>query len=107
MAAASWGEGERLAHSQWQGAEVKFMQANEHSRERQGVWDTSGLQGAALSLVQQDEQAARYPFRWPPLTKFSGMSLGSCDVIEVYMVMSAVCLRVIHGFNLPCTQLLE
>lgn len=50
---------ERLQHNQWQGADVEFMQSNNHSKERQGVWDTAGLQGAALHIVQADEKAAR------------------------------------------------
>ncbi|KAL4433837.1 hypothetical protein ABPG75_000278 [Micractinium tetrahymenae] len=45
---------------QWQGKELRFMQSNEHSRERRGTWDTSGLDGAALHLVGGDRDAANW-----------------------------------------------
>lgn len=38
--------------SAWQGKGITFMRSNEHTRERNGVWDTSGLSGPALTLVQ-------------------------------------------------------
>lgn len=50
---------DRLAHNQWQGRDIEFMQSNAHSRERQGKWDTSGLEGAALQIVSSDEKAAK------------------------------------------------
>lgn len=45
---------ERLPSEGWQGRETVFMQSNEHSRDRQGVWNTHGLQGALLSVVEGD-----------------------------------------------------
>ncbi|PRW57887.1 water chloroplastic isoform A [Chlorella sorokiniana] len=45
---------------QWQGKELRFMQSNEHTRERQGVWNTDGLQGAALHLVAGDRDAPNW-----------------------------------------------
>ena len=51
--------GDRLLHQQWQGREVSFMRANEHSRERQGVWESAGLEGAALALVDGDRDNGR------------------------------------------------
>lgn len=56
----SSGTDERLAHNQWQGADVKFMQSNNHSKERNGQWNTSGLEGAALRIVSADERAASW-----------------------------------------------
>ena len=35
------------------------MRSNEHSRERAGVWNTQGLEGAALALVEGDEKSGR------------------------------------------------
>jgi len=51
---------ERLQHNQWQGADVEFMQSNNHKRERNGVWDTTGLEGAALHIVSSDQKAASW-----------------------------------------------
>lgn len=44
----------------WHGGDVKFMRRNEHSKERQGVWDKSGLTGATLRIVEGDEKAASW-----------------------------------------------
>lgn len=56
--APGW-EDDRLPHQQWQGRQVSFMRANEHTRERQGVWDSEGLQGAALAIVEGDRDQGR------------------------------------------------
>ena len=50
---------ERPAHLQWQGRDTQYMKANEYSGERSGVWNSTGLEGAAKSIVEGDEQAAR------------------------------------------------
>jgi hypothetical protein len=51
---------ERLPTEGWQGRKTQFMQSNEHSRERErGVWDTRGLQGALLMLVEGDRDNGR------------------------------------------------
>lgn len=39
------------AQNSWQGKEISFMQSNEHSRERNGVWDATGLSEPALGVV--------------------------------------------------------
>lgn len=47
----------------WQGKQVEFMRSNQHSRERNGVWDTSGLPPAPhplQTLVRGDEHAANW-----------------------------------------------
>jgi hypothetical protein len=38
--------------TQWQGKDVTFMQSNDHSHDRRGVWDASGLEGAEAALVK-------------------------------------------------------
>lgn len=43
----------------WRGKEVQFMRENAHSRERSGRWDTSGLEGTLLQVVQGDEKSGR------------------------------------------------
>jgi phosphoglucan,water dikinase len=45
---------------QWSGDNIVFMQSNEHPRERQGVWNTDGLQGVALKLVEGDRDAGSW-----------------------------------------------
>ena len=56
--AANWDD-DRLPHQQWQGREVSFMKANEHAKERQGTWNSEGLQGAALAIVDGDREQGR------------------------------------------------
>ena len=50
---------DRQPHQRWQGRSTEFMQSNQHSRERQGVWNTEGLQGPALAIVEGDRDGAR------------------------------------------------
>lgn len=50
---------DRPEHLKWQGKQASFMRSNEHSRERAGRWDASGLEGAAKSVVQGDEKGAK------------------------------------------------
>ena len=50
---------ERLPHQQWRGKSTQFMQSNEHRREREGVWNTEGLEGPAFDLVRGDEDSGR------------------------------------------------
>lgn len=50
---------DRLPTSAWQGKGVEFMRENKHSKERSGTWDTSGLEGVMLELVQGDEKSGR------------------------------------------------
>ncbi len=35
------------------------MRSNEHGGDRSGVWNTEGLEGAALSIVAGDEKSGR------------------------------------------------
>jgi phosphoglucan,water dikinase len=46
---------------EWQGKSISFMQSNQHhSNEAQRTWDTSGLQGLPLKLVQGDQSARNW-----------------------------------------------
>eukprot|EP00899_Mesostigma_viride_P020273 jgi/Mesvir1/28247/Mv04788-RA.1 len=44
----------------WAGKDVVFMRKNDHSSERVGQWNTEGLQGAALAIVQGDQRAGSW-----------------------------------------------
>ena len=48
-----------LPHNAWQGRNINFMRSNEHSRERDGTWNTDGLKGGAVQFVSGDENAAK------------------------------------------------
>lgn len=46
---------------QWQGKAISFMQSNDHrDHETHRKWDTSGLQGLSLKLVQADQNARNW-----------------------------------------------
>ena len=46
---------------QWQGRSVSFMRSNEHrNQETERRWDTSGLEGFALKLVEGDKNARNW-----------------------------------------------
>ncbi|KAL2924032.1 Phosphoglucan water dikinase chloroplastic [Bienertia sinuspersici] len=50
---------------QWQGKAAAFMQSNEHrNRESERKWDTSGLEGLTLKLVQDDQNARNWWRKW-------------------------------------------
>lgn len=56
---------------QWQGKDVSFMRSNDHrNRESETRWDTSGLEGLALKLVEGDKNARNWWRKVPPLIKF-------------------------------------
>ena len=46
--------------AKWQGREASFMRSNEHSGERREKWNTEGLKGAVLELVEGDKRAGNW-----------------------------------------------
>lgn len=56
---------------QWQGKGVSFMRSNEHwNRVAERKWDTSGLEGLALKLVEGDQNARNWWRKVPLLILF-------------------------------------
>lgn len=51
---------EKPMSEKWSGDEIVFMQSNEHRRDRAGVWNTEGLEGAALAYVSGDRDAGSW-----------------------------------------------
>ena len=45
---------------QWQGKAVSFMRSNEHSRDRRGGWDLTGLVGVARAVVEGDSKSGNW-----------------------------------------------
>lgn len=48
-----------LPQNGWQGKSVQFMQENQHNGDRNGCWNTDGLDGPVLALVKGDSHAGR------------------------------------------------
>ncbi|XP_024451407.1 phosphoglucan, water dikinase, chloroplastic isoform X2 [Populus trichocarpa] len=89
---------------QWQGKAISFMRSNEHrNREAERRWDTSGLQGFALKLVQGDLNARNWWRKLEVVRELLVGSLQSEDRLEV-LVYSAIYLKWINTGQIPCFE---
>lgn len=55
---------------QWKGNAISFMRSNEHGNREGGKWDTSGLEGLALKLVEGDRNARNWWKKVPRVIAF-------------------------------------
>ncbi|GAB2267190.1 Phosphoglucan, water dikinase, chloroplastic [Dionaea muscipula] len=89
---------------QWQGRDVSFMRSNEHrSGQTERKWDTSGLEGLALKLVQGDQNARNW---WRKLEVVQELVVGSLDSdkrLEA-LTYSAIYLKWINTGQIPCFE---
>ncbi|XP_027367646.1 phosphoglucan, water dikinase, chloroplastic isoform X2 [Abrus precatorius] len=89
---------------QWQGKSVPFMQSNEHRQhEKERKWDTSGLQGLPLKLVQADQNARNW---WRKLDIVRDIIVGSLqgeDRLEA-LIYSAIYLKWINTGQIACFE---
>ncbi|KAL8262896.1 hypothetical protein R6Q59_024245 [Mikania micrantha] len=88
----------------WQGKEASFMQSNEHgNRERERHWDTSGLEGVALKLVEGDKSGRNW---WRKLEVIRELVVESKDGAERLdaLVYSAIYLKWINTGQIPCYE---
>ncbi|CAI0453039.1 unnamed protein product [Linum tenue] len=78
---------------QWQGKAASFMRSNEH-RDREGDrrWDTSGLEGLSLKLVEGDRSARNW---WKKLEVVRELIVGSLESGERMdaLIYSAIYLK--------------
>lgn len=58
---------------EWQGKDISFMRSNDHTRGGAGKWDTSGLEGPALLLVDGDKNANNW---WRKLDLVQNLLIG-------------------------------
>lgn len=88
----------------WQGNEASFMQSNEHgNRERQRHWDTSGLEGVALKLVEGDKNGRNW---WRKLEVIRDLVVESMDGVDRLdaLIYSAIYLKWINTGQIPCFE---
>ncbi|KAE8022924.1 hypothetical protein FH972_008685 [Carpinus fangiana] len=89
---------------QWQGKAISFMQSNEHrNRETQIKWDTSGLEGLALKLVEGDRSARNWWRKLEVVRELLTESLQSEDRLE-FLLYSAIYLKWINTGQIPCFE---
>ncbi|KAH0899996.1 hypothetical protein HID58_049564 [Brassica napus] len=112
------GEGERVVGSsengaqlrkstlagEWKGKEASFMSSNEHgSREVGRSWDTSGLEGPGLKMVEGDRNSRNW---WRKLEMVREVIVGSVEREERLkaLIYSAVYLKWINTGQIPCFE---
>jgi len=87
----------------WQGREVSFMRSNDHAHEKAGKWDTWGLEGAALHLVQEDQKASNW---WRKLEVVRGLVMGELGKKQTLntLVNVAIYLKWINTGQIRCYE---
>ncbi|KAF2596970.1 hypothetical protein F2Q68_00012229 [Brassica cretica] len=112
------GEGERVVGSsengaqlrkstlagEWKGKKASFMSSNEHgSREVGRSWDTSGLEGPGLKMVEGDRNSRNW---WRKLEMVREVIVGSVEREERLkaLIYSAVYLKWINTGQIPCFE---
>ncbi|GMY32182.1 phosphoglucan, water dikinase, chloroplastic [Fagus crenata] len=89
---------------QWQGKSASFMRSNEHrDRESDRRWDTSGLEGLGLKLVEGDRGARNW---WQKLEVVRELLIESSqteDRLEA-LLYSAIYLKWINTGQIPCFE---
>ncbi|XP_021805227.1 phosphoglucan, water dikinase, chloroplastic [Prunus avium] len=89
---------------QWKGNATSFMRSNEHgNREAGRIWDTSGLEGLALKLVEGDRNARNW---WQKLEVVRDLLVGSSqseDRLDA-LINSAIYLKWINTGQIPCFE---
>ncbi|OVA01660.1 Carbohydrate binding module family 20 [Macleaya cordata] len=98
------GVGASTLGEQWQGRAASFMRSNEHgSREADRRWDTSGLEGLVLKLVEGDRSSRNW---WRKLEVVRELLVGSVeneDRLEA-LIYSAIYLKWINTGQIPCFE---
>ncbi|KAJ4723049.1 phosphoglucan, water dikinase, chloroplastic-like [Melia azedarach] len=89
---------------QWQGKSVSFMRSNDHrNRETDRKWDTSGLVGLPLTLVEGDQKARNWWRKLEIVRELLVENLQSDDRLEA-LTYSAIYLKWINTGQIPCFE---
>ncbi|CAI0397705.1 unnamed protein product, partial [Linum tenue] len=89
---------------QWQGKAASFMRSNEHrDREEDRKWDTSGLEGLSLKLVEGDRSARNWWMKLEVVRELIVGSPESGDRMDA-LIYSAIYLKWINTGQIPCFE---
>lgn len=89
---------------QWQGKAASFMRSNEHrDRESDRKWDTSGLEGVALKLVEGDRNARNWWRKLEVVRELLVESLEGQQRLEA-LINFAIYLKWINTGQIPCFE---
>eukprot|EP00898_Chlorokybus_atmophyticus_P001306 jgi/Chlat1/2176/Chrsp17S02751 len=87
----------------WQGREVNFMRSNEHAREREGLWDTTGLQGVFKQLVEGDQKSGSWRKKLLLVESLLSKEPGQFPETDA-LLASAMYLQWIGTGAIPCVE---
>ncbi|KAK6266128.1 hypothetical protein QUC31_016965 [Theobroma cacao] len=88
----------------WQGRPASFMRSNEHhNRELERKWDTTGLEGLALKLVEGDKSSRNWWRKLEVVHELLVGSLQSGELLEA-LICSAIYLKWINTGQIPCFE---
>ncbi|KAK1593005.1 hypothetical protein Q3G72_034339 [Acer saccharum] len=89
---------------QWQGKNISFMRSNEHrDRETERKWDTSGLEGLALKLLEADRNARNWWRKLEVVRELIVENMQSGDRLEA-LIYSSIYLKWINIGQIPCFE---
>ncbi|CAN0898658.1 Phosphoglucan, water dikinase, chloroplastic [Linum grandiflorum] len=89
---------------QWQGKAASFMRSNEHgNRESKMKWDTSGLEGLSLKLVESDQGARNWWMKLEVVRDLIAGSLDSKDRMDA-LVYTSIYLKWINTGQIQCFE---
>ncbi|XP_010424348.1 PREDICTED: phosphoglucan, water dikinase, chloroplastic-like [Camelina sativa] len=89
---------------QWQGKDASFMRSNDHGNREVGRnWDTTGLEGTALRMVEGDRNSRNW---WRKLEMVREVIVGSVEREERLkaLIYSAIYLKWINTGQIPCFE---
>ncbi|XP_038877930.1 phosphoglucan, water dikinase, chloroplastic [Benincasa hispida] len=89
---------------QWKGKEISFMRSNEHhNRESERIWNTFGLEGLALQLVEGDKNARNWRRKLEVVRELLVENVHTEDCLES-LIYSAIYLKWINTGQIPCFE---
>ncbi|XP_077226596.1 chloroplastidic phosphoglucan, water dikinase (ATGWD3) [Tasmannia lanceolata] len=89
---------------EWQGSSASFMRSNEHrNRETTRSWNTEGLEGLALKLVEGDRNARNWWRKLEVIRELLEGNLEKADRLEG-LIYSAIYLKWINTGQIPCFE---
>ncbi|XP_031475207.1 phosphoglucan, water dikinase, chloroplastic isoform X1 [Nymphaea colorata] len=89
---------------EWQGNDVQFMSSNQHSaRETERRWNTDGLLGVALKLVEGDKVSRNWRRKLEVVRELLVGDSKRSDRLEA-IIYSAIYLKWINTGQIPCFE---
>ncbi|KAL0323376.1 UNVERIFIED_CONTAM: Phosphoglucan, water dikinase, chloroplastic [Sesamum angustifolium] len=89
---------------QWQGKDVAFVRSKDHfDAEKKRNWDTSGLEGIALKLVEGDRSARNWWRKLEVVRELVVENIENAKCLEA-LTYSAIYLKWINTGQIPCFE---